>query len=189
MKLQPSGMPLTSHFSPLTSLYPFAMQNTLKDKRTKDQIIQLLDRALEQEERLGEKIVALENELAICRKKVDNPIHEFAEEALASSKISFRIDYYRTSENGPLKGVIEHLPSRTNKSFAGDGLRIFSKFMAKYLPELEQVQQDNSARAAKNSPLPEAPAATAPPVIPARQIQPRQSLMNRLMTEFKQVEM
>ena len=111
------------------------MQQNQKDKRTKDQILQLLDRALEQEERLAEKISSLENELASCRKKVDNPLQEFTEEALASSKISFRIDYYRTSENGPLKGIIEHLPSRTNKSFSGDGLRVFSKFMAKYLPE------------------------------------------------------
>jgi len=165
------------------------MPNNQKDKRTKDQIIQLLDRALEQEERLGEKIAALENELAICRKKVDNPIHEFAEEALASSKISFRIDYYRTSENGPLKGVIEHLPSRTNKSFAGDGLRIFSKFMAKYLPELGQVQQDTGAATVKNSPTPEEPAAAQPAAaVPAQELQPRQSLLNRLMTEFKQSE-
>ena len=166
------------------------MPNNQKDKRTKDQIIQLLDRALEQEERLGENISTLENELATCRKKVDNPIHEFAEEALASSKISFRIDYYRTSENGPLKGVIEHLPSRTNKSFAGDGLRIFSKFMAKYLPELERVQQDTGVVAAKNSPLPEVPASTTPPPeVTARPVQPRQSLLNRLIVEYKQAEM
>ena len=163
------------------------MQQNQKDKRTKDQILQLLDRALEQEERLAEKISSLENELASCRKKVDNPLQEFTEEALASSKISFRIDYYRTSENGPLKGIIEHLPSRTNKSFSGDGLRVFSKFMAKYLPELAQAHAEIQSNAAKSGQIAvepvEVPTSTVPP--PPK---PRESLLHRLMSEFKHAE-
>ena len=156
------------------------MQTNQKDKRTKDQILQLLDQALEQEERLAEKISGLENELAACRKKVDNPLQEFTEEALASSKISFRIDYYRTSEKGPLKGIIEHLPSRTNKSFSGDGLRAFPKFMAKYLPELAQVQAEAQIASAKA-----APAVPEPVVEQPKPAAPRESLLHRLMTEFR----
>lgn len=117
-----------------------------KDKRTKDQILRLLDRALEQEEKLSGKITALEMELQACKKQLENPMQEFAEEALASSKTSFRIDYYRTSAKGPLKGIIEHLPSRTNKSFSGDGMRIVSKFMGKYIPELRHATTIQTAK-------------------------------------------
>ena len=157
------------------------MQHNQKDKRTKDQILLLLDQALEQEERLTEKISSLENELSACRKKVDNPLQEFTEEALASSKISFRIDYYRTSENGPLKGIIEHLPSRTNKSFSGDGMRICSRFMAKYLPELAQAEIKTGTP--NHSTAAEEMIETPPAVIP-----PRESLLQRLMSEFKHAE-
>ncbi len=164
------------------------MQHNQKDKRTKDQILQLLDRALEQEEKLVEKISSLENELAECRKKVENPLQEFTEEALASSKISFRIDYYRTSENGPLKGIIEHLPSRTNKSFSGDGLRVFSKFMAKYLPEWSAVQMEPQAGAAKNTPTAAQEPLPGQSQPEAKPPTPRQSLLDRLRAEFKQTE-
>lgn len=161
------------------------MQNQ-KDKRTKDQILSLLDRALEQEEKLGEKINALEQELATCRKKAEDPQQELAKEALASSKISFRIDYYRNSENGPLKGVVEHLSSRTNKSFSGDGMRIFAKFIAKYIPELAQV--DLQEIFAKNKPQAEAPVVPEAAPVPVEKEQPRQSLLSRLMTEYRQSE-
>ena len=77
-----------------------------KDKRTKGQILRLLDNALTQEELLADKIKALETELADCRKKAEDPRMELTEEALSGSKVSFRIDYYRTEKSGPLKGII-----------------------------------------------------------------------------------
>ncbi len=106
-----------------------------KDKRTKEQILRLLDNAIEQEERLSEKIKSLETELADCRKKAENPRHELTDEALPASKVSFRIDYYRTTENGPLKGIIEHLPSRQNKAFEGEGQLVIGHFMNRFLSE------------------------------------------------------
>ncbi|HRI59960.1 MAG TPA: hypothetical protein PK228_09560 [Saprospiraceae bacterium] len=106
-----------------------------KDKRTKEQIIRLLDHAIEQEDRLSEKIKSLETDLAQCRKKAEDPRHELTEEALSASKVSFRIDYYRTVENGPLKGIIEHLPSRKNKAFEGEGQLVIGHFMNGFLIE------------------------------------------------------
>lgn len=106
-----------------------------KDKRTKEQILRLLDNAIEQEERLSGKIKSLETELADCRKKAENPRHELTEEALPASKVSFRIDYYRTAESGPLKGIIEHLPSRQNKAFEGEGQLVIGHFMNRFLME------------------------------------------------------
>jgi hypothetical protein len=106
-----------------------------KDKRTKEQIIKLLDHAMEQEERLGDKIKKLEAELAECRKKVEDPRHELTEEALPASKVSFRIDYYRTAAKSPLKGIIEHLPSRQSKSFEGEGADMISPFVSRFLHE------------------------------------------------------
>lgn len=107
----------------------------MKDKRTKEQIIKLLDNAIEQEERLVNKVKALETELAECRKKVEDPRHELTEGSLPASKVSFRVDYYRTKENGLLKGIIEHLPSRQNKAFEGEGQLVIGHFMNHFLHE------------------------------------------------------
>lgn len=107
----------------------------MKDKRTKEQILKLLDNAIEQEERLVNKINALETELAECRKKVEDPRHELTEGSLPASKVSFRVDYYRTKENGLLKGIIEHLPSRQNKAFEGEGQLVIGHFMNHFLHE------------------------------------------------------
>lgn len=106
-----------------------------KDKRTKGQILRLLDKAIEQEERLSLKIKSLEAELVECRKKAENPRHELTEGALPASKVSFRIDYYRTAKKGPLKGIIEHLPSRQNKAFEGEGQLIINHFVNRFLHE------------------------------------------------------
>ncbi len=167
------------------------MSHNSKDKRTKDQILQLLQHALAQESLLRENISVLEAELSACQKKVENPIQTFGEEAFPSSKTSFRIDYYRTSDKGSLKGIVEHLPSRTHKSFSGDGLLIFSKFMAKFLPELAKIQTEISAGMTRNSVL----SADAPielPVFepePVKKVQaPHISLLNRLMGEFRESE-
>lgn len=117
-----------------------------KDKRTKEQIIRLLDKALTQEEHLSEKIKNLEVQLADCRKKAEDPRHELTEGALSASKVSFRIDYYRTAESGPLKGIIEHLPSRHNRPFEGDGIDAISVFIYHFLNE----DVGNSPKKAKN---------------------------------------
>lgn len=106
-----------------------------KDKRTKEQILKLLDNALTQEEHLSEKIKNLEVQLADCRKKAEDPRHELTEGALSASKVSFRIDYYRTAESGPLKGIIEHLPSRHNRPFEGEGIDTISVFIYHFLNE------------------------------------------------------
>ena len=106
-----------------------------KDKRTKGQILKLLDKAMEQEDRLADKIKALETDLADCRKKAEDPRSELTEEALSASKVSFRIDYYRTAEKSPQKGIIEHLPSRQNKAFEGDGMEIIGHFIGRFLHE------------------------------------------------------
>lgn len=103
-----------------------------KEKRTKDQVLRLLDRALEQEEALTGKLAALETQLAECRKKMENPRHELDERALPGSKVSFRLDYYRTEKNGPLKGIIEHLPSREQRAFEGNGLEEVGSFASLY---------------------------------------------------------
>lgn len=106
----------------------------MKDKRTKEQILSLLDRAMAQEEKFSEKIMALEIQLAECQKRADNPRYELTENALSGSKVSFRLDYYRTEKKGPLKGIIEHLSRREHQSFSGDGFDAMQAFIGKYLP-------------------------------------------------------
>ncbi len=64
----------------------------MKDKRTKEQILQLLDHAMEQEEKHAQKIQALENQLAECQKRADDPRYELTDEAIAASKVSFRLN-------------------------------------------------------------------------------------------------
>lgn len=104
-----------------------------KEKRTKEQMLQLLDQAIDQEELLLGKIQSLEAELAICRKKVENPRHELEEQALPKSKISFRLDFYRTEAKGPLKGIVEHLPTRETFSFAEGKLDGINGFIAQFV--------------------------------------------------------
>jgi hypothetical protein len=140
------------------------MRATNKDKRTKEQILHLLDRAMEQEEQFAEKIASLEKELAECRQKAENPRHELLEEALSSSKIPFRIDYYRTAANTPLKGIVEHLPTRESRSFTGDGLDEIRGFLSQFLPQKPAATTPTSVlpthlsdkkRAAEPPPAPE----------------------------------
>ncbi|MBP6825149.1 MAG: hypothetical protein KA165_01210 [Saprospiraceae bacterium] len=109
--------------------------SNLKDKRTKEQIIKLLDNAIEQEEYLSEKIKLLETQLGDCQKKAADPRYELTEGALSNSKVSFRIDYYRTEKSGPLKGIIEHIPSREPKPFEGEGWDVMQSFIGCYLNE------------------------------------------------------
>lgn len=116
-----------------------------KDKRTKGQILKLLDRAIEQEERLVEKIKSLETQLTDCRKKADDPRSELAEEALAGSKVSFRIDFYRTAAKSPQKGIIEHLPTRQNKAFEGEGIEIIRHFIGRFLNEEKGKKKKDTA--------------------------------------------
>jgi hypothetical protein len=123
------------------------MPSTNKDKRTKEQILKLLDRAMEQEEQFAEKIASLEKDLAECRQKAENPRHELLEEALSSSKIPFRIDYYRTAANNPLKGIVEHLPTRESRSFTGDGLEEIIDFLGQFLPQKPSASRLKSALA------------------------------------------
>jgi|GEM_PF-906338 len=104
-----------------------------KEKRTKEETMRLLDRAIEQEETLLEKVKTLTAALADCRKKVENPRHELEEEALSTSKISFRLDYYRTKENGPLKGIIEHLSSRERRAFEGEWWSEVHEFVTQFV--------------------------------------------------------
>ncbi len=104
-----------------------------KEKRTKEQVMRLLDRAIEQEETLLEKVKTLEMELADCRKKAENPRHELEEQALPKSKVSFRLDFYRMEEKGPLKGIIEHLSSRESRSFEGDRWGEIGDFITQFV--------------------------------------------------------
>lgn len=135
-----------------------------KDKRTKEQILRLLDHAMEQEERLSGKIKSLEAALAECRKKAEDPRHELTEEALSTSKVSFRIDYYRTAENGPLKGIIEHLPSRQNKAFEGEGQLVIGHFVNRFLSE-----EDGNIKKKKNKKEEQAP--ETPVIDPTRTLE------------------
>lgn len=111
------------------------MSHPTKEKRTKEEILRLLDRALEQEELQAKKILALESALQECRKKAEDPRAELNETALPASKISFRIDYYRPAETSPVKGIVEHLPSRTTCSFNGDGFEEIARFVAQFMPQ------------------------------------------------------
>ena len=104
-----------------------------KEKHTKAQIIRLLDRALAQEETLLESINALEIELDKCQKKAANPRHELEDLAIPGSKISFRLDFYRTEKRGPVKGIIEHLSSRESQSFEGHDAETLTQFIKKYV--------------------------------------------------------
>lgn len=105
------------------------------DKRTKGQILRLLDHAMQQEEKFAEKIQTLENQLAECRKRAEDPRYEITESALPASKVSFRLDYYRTEKKGPVRGIIEHLSSRESRSFGpDDGFDTIQQFVGKYLP-------------------------------------------------------
>jgi len=116
-----------------------------KEKRTKEQVMQLLDRAIEQEESLLEKVKALEIELESCRKKAENPRHELDEQALPGSKVSFRLDYYRTEKKGPLKGIIEHLPSRESRSFEENGMNEIGDFVAQFVGTNTRLHQRSNA--------------------------------------------
>jgi len=129
----------------------------MKDKRTKEQILSLLDRAMAQEEKFSEKIKALEAQLAECQKRADNPRYELTESALSGSKVSFRLDYYRTEKKGPLKGIIEHLSRREHQSFSGDGFDAMQAFIGKYLP----VKARTKAPLTPSAPI-VAPSATEP---------------------------
>lgn len=156
-----------------------------KDKRTKEQILKLLDRAIEQEERLSEKIKILEGDLKDCRKKVEDPRHELTDEALSASKISFRIDYYRTSEESPLKGIIEHLPSRQNKSFEGEGTESISGFIGRYLQEeTSPNKKGKPAETAKSTELPanrptETAQDTPPPEVVRSKLQTQENVAEK----------
>jgi hypothetical protein len=165
---------------------PNTMRNT-KDKRTKEQILALLDRALGQEERLGEKIQELEQQVAEWRKKAEDPRQAVAEEALHASKISFRIDFYRSSAEGPLKGLVEHLPSRSSKSFSNEPLRQIARFMGKYLPELQQAAPERPTEKKAKQPAVEAALEASAPAQadakPQAAAQPR--LMERLLADFQ----
>lgn len=111
------------------------MSQIHQDKRTKSQILRLLDHAMQQEEKLAEKIQTLENQLIECRKRAEDPRYEITESAIPASKVSFRLDYYRTEKKGPVRGIIEHLSSRESKSFGSDdGFDTIQQFVGKYLP-------------------------------------------------------
>ena len=112
-----------------------------KDKRTKEQLLQILSNALTQEEQMGEKIKMLENQLAACQKQQEGAQVEINSYGLSASKESFRIDYYKASENGRLKGIIEHLPSRQKKSFQGLDIKNICLFMERFLPEAAKQQK------------------------------------------------
>ncbi len=111
------------------------MSQIHQDKRTKGQVLRLLDHAIQQEEKLAEKIQALENQLSECQKRAEDPRYEITESAIPASKVSFRLDYYRTEKKGPVRGIIEHLSSRESKSFGSeDGFETIQQFVGKYLP-------------------------------------------------------
>jgi len=112
-----------------------------KDKRTKEQLLQILSNALTQEEQLGERIKALETQLAACQQQQEDSRTEISEYGLSASKESFRIDYYKTTHPGRLKGIIEHLPTRQKKSFKGLGIKPISAFMERFLPANIQIEK------------------------------------------------
>ncbi len=124
------------------------MSHSLKEKRTKEEILRLLDRAIEQEENQAQRIQELEVALNACRNNADNPRAELNETALPASKIAFRIDYYRTAENSPMKGIVEHLSSRDTLSFIGDGFEEVAQFVSRYMPRNKSV---TTAKKGKNA--------------------------------------
>ncbi len=134
------------------------MNTSNKDKRTKEQLLQVLSNALTQEELLGEKIKTLETQLAACQKQQEDAQAEMSQYGVSASKESFRIDYYKTSGNGRLKGIIEHLPSRQKKSLQGLGIKHIAQFVEHFLPDEAKQQKQGPAAV-------EMPKAT-PPVLP-----------------------
>jgi len=110
-------------------------------------MMRLLDRAIEQEESLLQKLKILEAALAECNKKVENPRHELEEQALPGSKVSFRLDYYRTEKKGPLKGIIEHLPTRESRSFEENRLDEIGDFITTFIGKNTRPQKG------KNQPI------------------------------------
>jgi len=134
------------------------MNPSNKDKRTKEQLLQVLSNALTQEEQLGEKINTLEAQLAASQKQQEDTQAEMSQYGVSASKESFRIDYYKTSGNGRLKGIIEHLPSRQKKSLQGLGIKHIAQFVERFLPEEAKQQKQVPATG-------EMPKVT-PPVLP-----------------------
>lgn len=141
------------------------MSASSKDKRTKDQLLRLLDDALVQEEKLIEQISTLRAQLDDCRKRADDPRAELAEGAIPSSKVPFRLDFYRATGDGPLKGIIEHLPSRQMRTFEGEGQAMIAEFVSQFFPKekikVPKTAAQASARTEKN--LPHVTGATEPP--------------------------
>lgn len=127
------------------------MNTSKKDKRTKDQLLLLLDNALVQEEKLSEQIADLQAQVEELRKRNENPGAGQLEEALPSTKIPFRLDFYRISHDGPLKGVLEHLPSRQKKTFEGDGHAIIQAFVGQFVQE-EKNEADRAPVLAETRP-------------------------------------
>ncbi len=152
-----------------------------KDKRTKDQLLLLLDNALVQEEKLSDQIADLQAELDELRKRNANPHAGQVEEALPSTKIPFRLDFYRTTHDGPLKGIIEHLPSRQKRTFEGDGRSVLQAFIGQFIQE---ITTENNAN--PNAPGEEAPADPALPVAMRKNMPavPCNKLAQRLTQDF-----
>lgn len=122
-----------------------------KEKRTKEQAMRLLDRAIEQEETLLEKVKSLETELADCRKRAENPRHELDELALPASKVSFRLDFYRTQEKGSLKGIIEHLSTRESRSFEADRFGEINDFITQFVGTISWPPEVSAPPSAKKT--------------------------------------
>jgi hypothetical protein len=145
------------------------MTHHSKEKRTKEEILRLLDRALAQEENQAQKIRDLEAKLLDCQQKAENPRGELDTGALPASKIAFRIDYYQTVHDNTLKGIVEHLQSRATMSFHGEGIEAITRFMSGYLVK-------NSAKSGKksaNSPVQEiSPAVQPEPAALTQTIEP-----------------
>jgi hypothetical protein len=128
-------------------------QPIMKDKRTRQDLIKLLNRAMIQEEELSSRIQTLESDLAACRQELEDPAHELTTDALPASKVPFRIDFYRTSANSPIKGVIEHIQSREKQRFNGRGDKAIASFIGKYI----QTTEEKSAPSKKQKNAPDAP--------------------------------
>ncbi len=166
-----------------------------KDKRTKEQILGLLDKVMEQEEQQSEKIKNLEAALAECRKNLEDPRHALAEEAIQTSKISFRIDFYRTSEKSPLRGIIEHLPSRQNHAFEGEGQEVIGDFILSFLQDEPGKNKKKKPVASTRQPSPsqeEMPAVisteSAGPALAVKESS-RPSLLERLKANLASEEL
>lgn len=135
----------------------------VKEKRTKEAVLKLLDNAMAQEEVLVKKVAQLESELADCRSRVKNPRHEVDELALSNSKISFRLDYYQTENKGPFKCIIEHLPSRESQTFEGKDSGSIGAFVSKFVQAVSQTGKTKRAPGSKK-PLDAPPALTTSPL-------------------------